>query len=102
MSGHGQPFPLSKLAFMYVKRIAEPVAARFIQRAEKDEWFKRHVCLPPAQLYHFYETKIRFRLLNLGKIRVTKVPKMNEKAAIELGKALYILFYKIFSNDSLF
>jgi hypothetical protein len=27
---------------------------------------------------------------------------MNEKAAIELGKALYILFYKIFSNDSLF
>ena len=86
MSNYGQPFPLSKLAFMYVKRVAQPIAARIVQRAEKDDWFKTHVCLPPAHLYHFYETKIKLRLLNIGKIRVTKVPKMTEKAAVELGK----------------
>lgn len=92
MSSHGQPFPLSKLAFMYVKRVAQPVAARIIQRAEKDDWFRTHICLPPAQLYHFYETKIKFRLLNLGKIKVTRAPKMSDKAAVELGANMFAEF----------
>ncbi|XP_023334297.1 optic atrophy 3 protein homolog isoform X2 [Eurytemora carolleeae] len=89
MSGHGgQPFPLSKLAFMYVKKVAQPIASRIARKAEKDNWFKTYICLPPANLYHFYEAKIKFKVMNIGRTRISKVPKLNEKAAIELGSNL--------------
>jgi len=89
MSGQGgQPFPLSKLAFMYVKKIAQPLARRIASKARSSDVVKRYLCLPPANLYHFYEAKIKFRLMNLGKIRVTKVPKLDEKTAIDLGSNL--------------
>lgn len=88
MSTSGQPFPMSKLLYMYVKRLAQPVATRLIARAKLDEKFKNYICLPPANLYHFYEAKIKFRLLNIGKIRVKDVPKLPEKDAIVLGANL--------------
>eukprot|EP00088_Acartia_fossae_P049847 TRINITY_DN5526_c0_g1_i8.p1 TRINITY_DN5526_c0_g1~~TRINITY_DN5526_c0_g1_i8.p1 ORF type:complete len:159 (-),score=14.10 TRINITY_DN5526_c0_g1_i8:392-868(-) len=88
MSSGGQPFPLSKLAFMYVKKIAQPLANRIAARAKKDERFKEIFCLPPANMYHFYEAKIKFRFMNIGKVRIKKVPKLDEKTAIELGSNL--------------
>jgi hypothetical protein len=78
----GQPFPLSKLLFMFLTRLAQPVGRRVLCRARTDPVFRsavlspshplsrnrNYVCLPPANLYHFYEAKIKFRLLNIGKV----------------------------------
>ena len=102
MSSSGQPFPMSKLLYMYVKKLAEPLASRIIIRAKKDETFKRIICLPPANLYHFYESKIKFRVMNIGKVRMKKVPKMSEKEAIVLGGNLFseCCFYALASGNT--
>ena len=102
MSTSGQPFPMSKLLYMYVKRLAQPFATRFITRAKIDNNFKAYFCLPPANLYHFYEAKIKFRLLNIGKIRVKEVPKLPEKDAVVLGANLLseFLIYAVASGLS--
>ena len=96
---HGQPFPLSKLIFMFVKSFARPIASRIIKKAKKDAWFRSYVCLPPANLYHFYETKVKVKMLSLGRGKVTKVPKMEEKKSIELGANL-ISEFVIFAGAS--
>lgn len=103
MSSSGQPFPMSKLLYMYVKKLAEPLASRIIIRAKKDETFKRIICLPPANLYHFYESKIKFRVMNIGKVRMKSVPKMSEKEAIKLGGSLFseCCFYALASGKKL-
>jgi len=103
MSTSGQPFPMSKLLYMYVKRLAQPFATRFITRAKIDNNFKVYFCLPPANLYHFYEAKIKFRLLNIGKIRVKEVPKLPEKDAVVLGANLLseFLIYSVASAFAL-
>jgi len=88
MSSPGQPFPMSKLLYMYVKRLAQPLATRLLARAKHNDNFKVYLCLPPANLYHFYEAKVKFRFFNIGKIRMKKVPKMLEKDAIVLGANL--------------
>lgn len=88
MSSSGQPFPMSKLLYMYVKRLAQPLATRLIVRAKHNDNFKNYLCLPPANLYHFYEAKVKFKVLNIGKIRMKKVPKLLEKDAIVLGANL--------------
>lgn len=92
---------MSKLLFMYVKRLAEPLAKRISDRASKDDFIKRVVCLPPANLYHFYESKIKFRVMNIGKIRMKKVPRLSEKDAVILGANLFseCCFYAIASGD---
>ena len=89
MSSSGQPFPMSKLLYMYVKKFAEPLANRIIARAKTDDIFKRFICLPPANLYHLYESKVKYRVMNIGKIRMKSVPKMTEKEAITLGGNLF-------------
>ena len=89
MSSSGQPFPMSKLLYMYVKKLAEPLANRIIIKAKDNEFFKSYICLPPANIYHFYESKIKFRVMNIGKVRMKKVPKMSEKEAIVLGANLF-------------
>ena len=126
--GSQQPFPLSKLIFMFVKSLAQPlsrwqhlwylykdlntipgkvattftqfhifhIVRRLLQRAKTDTLFRysrktamlreaatnfflqvaefifyvhrRLIVLPPAHLYHFYEAKIKFRVMNLGKV----------------------------------
>jgi len=79
---------MSKLLYMYVKRLAQPLATRLIARSKHNDNFKNYLCLPPANLYHFYEAKVKFRVLNIGKIRMKKVPKLLEKDAIILGANL--------------
>merc|ERR1719242_2411369 len=117
----GQPFPMSKLVFMYVKRLAEPLgtvlyrhsfskiyknsllALRIQLKAEESETFKKIICLPPANLFHFYEVKIKFRFMNIGKVRMKQVPKMTEKRALELGANLFaeFCFYAVASAIAL-
>ena len=128
----GQPFPMSKLVFMYVKRLAEPLgtvlyknsfilipfilrhsfskiyknsllALRIQLKAEESETFKKIICLPPANLFHFYEVKIKFRFMNIGKVRIKQVPKMTEKRALELGANLFaeFCFYAVASGKKL-
>ena len=100
MSSSGQPFPMSKLLYMYVKKFAEPLANRIIARAKTDDIFKRFICLPPANLYHFYESKVKYRVMNIGKIRMQKVPKMSEREATILGANLFAecCFYALASG----
>jgi len=92
MSSSGQPFPMSKLVYMYVKRLAQPLASRIISRAKKDQFFKTYICLPPANMYHFYEAKVKFKIMNIGKVRMNKVPKLLEKDAVVLGANLFSEF----------
>eukprot|EP00092_Neocalanus_flemingeri_P016810 GFUD01018180.1.p1 GENE.GFUD01018180.1~~GFUD01018180.1.p1 ORF type:complete len:149 (+),score=9.94 GFUD01018180.1:78-524(+) len=89
MSSSGQPFPMSKLVYMYVKRLAQPLATRIIARAKTDQIVKKYLCLQPANLYHFYEAKVKFKVMNIGKVRMNKVPKLLEKDAMVLGANLF-------------
>jgi len=76
--GSQQPFPLSKLLFMSVKTLAGPLSRKFLHRAKTDTLFRKLIVLPPAHLYHFYEAKIKFRVMNLGKVRMSAVPRLSE------------------------
>ena len=49
------------------------------------ETHRTYVCIPVAQLFHWYEIKLKMRMLNIGG-KVTKVPKLNEAKAIEQEK----------------
>merc|ERR1711937_943715 len=91
-SSPSQPFPLSKLVYMFVKTLAAPVARRVQLKAATDQKVKKWVCLAPANLYHYYEVKIKFRVMNIGKVRMAKVPKMNEREALTLGSNLFSEF----------
>jgi len=103
MSSSGQPFPMSKLLYMYVKKLAEPLSSRLLKVAKHNEKFKIYLCLPPANMYHFYEAKIKFRVLNIGKIRMADVPKLSEKEAVKLGANLFseCLIYAVASAFAL-
>jgi len=78
------------------------VATRLISKANQNVNFKNSICLPPANLYHFYEAKVKFRFLNLGKVRIKDVPKLPEKDAIVLGANLLSEFviYAVASGAS--
>merc|ERR1719150_3669076 len=41
--------------------------------------------MPVAQLFHFYEVKVKMAALNLGTGKVTKVPKLSESQAVQQG-----------------
>jgi len=81
-------FPLVKLGILLVKQISKPIANGVASRAEKSKAFRNYVCIPIAQLFHLYDVKVRMRVLNLGKVSKEKVPKLNEKKAIETGAQL--------------
>ena len=95
-----QPFPLSKLMFMYVKRIAQPIARKLIVMASSNSTIKNVLCLPSANLYNFYETKVKLRVMNIGKIRMSSAPKLKESDAVILGANLTaeFLLYTITSG----
>merc|ERR1719154_90443 len=43
-------------------------------------------------MYHFYEAKVKFKIMNIGKVRINKVPKLLEKDAVVLGANLFSEF----------
>merc|ERR1712141_748000 len=66
--------------------MGKPIANGIANRARKSKLFRNYVCIPVAQLFHWYDVKVRMRVLNLGK--VSNVPKLDEKKAIETGAQL--------------
>ena len=90
------------LSCIYYERSS--LALRIRAQAEKSERFRDIICLPPANIYHFYEARIKFRVMNIGKVRMTKVPKMNEKEAVKLGANLFaeFCFYTVASGIQLY
>ncbi|TRY63060.1 hypothetical protein TCAL_07948 [Tigriopus californicus] len=79
-------FPLAKLGLLLIKQISKPIANGIARRAKASRIFRTYVCIPTAQLFHWYDVKVRMRLLNLGK--ATVIPKLNEEKAIETGSQL--------------
>lgn len=76
------PFPLIKLGIVFFKQVSKPLANQIKARAKNSEFFKKYVCMPPAQFYHWYDVNLRMRMLG---IETKKVAKMNEEAAVTLG-----------------
>lgn len=86
-------FPLAKLGALFVKQLSKPLANKLKTRAKSSPFFRRYVCMPPAQIYHWCEVNIKMRILNLGKPSAVK--PLNEREAIELGAELlgeFIIF----------
>lgn len=86
-------FPLAKLGALFVKQLSKPLANKLKSGAKNSPFFRRYVCMPPAQFYHWCEVNIKMRILNLGKPSAVK--PLNEREAIELGAELlgeFIIF----------
>ena len=81
----GAAFPLAKLGFLLIRQVSKPIAKSIAERAKKSPVFANWICKPVAQLFHFYEVKVKMRSLNLGTGKVTKVPKLSESQAVQQG-----------------
>ena len=84
----GAAFPLAKLGFLVVKQVSKPIAKSIAERAKVSPFFKNWICIPVAQLFHFYEVRVKMATLNLGTGKVTKVPKLSETQAVQQGAEL--------------
>ncbi|KAI2810958.1 hypothetical protein RDWZM_002205 [Blomia tropicalis] len=79
-------FPLVKLGALAIRQIAKPIANMLKTRAKANPFFRNYICMPPAQMYHYFDVNVRMKLLGLGK--PSNVKKLNEAAAIDLGAEL--------------
>ncbi|XP_070502598.1 putative OPA3-like protein CG13603 isoform X2 [Chironomus tepperi] len=79
-------FPAAKLGVLALKQISKPIANVLKTRAKSSPFFRKYICMPPAQFYNYMEVKMKMLALNLGK--PTAVPKLTEAMAIELGANL--------------
>ncbi|XP_077258306.1 putative OPA3-like protein CG13603 [Temnothorax americanus] len=86
-------FPALKLGVLFVKQISKPLAKFIVNQAKSHPIFRTYFIIPPAQFYHWAEVKGKMYVMNLGK--PTKVAKLNEAMAIDLGASLiseFIIF----------
>ncbi|XP_002072012.3 putative OPA3-like protein CG13603 [Drosophila willistoni] len=86
-------FPAAKLGVLAIKQISKPIANVIKANAKSSPFFRKYVCMPPAQFYNWVEVKTKMWALNLG--RPVNVPPLNEAMAIELGANLlgeFIIF----------
>lgn len=108
-------FPAVKLAVLAFKQLSKPIANIMKERAKSHPFFRKYICMPPAQckqffkdlfisltyharmtklmcnsyiqsVYNWMEVKTRMWVLNLGK--PVSIPQLNETQAIELGANL--------------
>ncbi|KAI4490863.1 PREDICTED: optic atrophy 3 protein homolog [Polistes canadensis] len=79
-------FPVLKLGVLLIKQISKPLAKLIVNQAKNHPVFRTYFIIPPAQFYHWAEVKGKMYMMNLGK--PTKVAKLNETMAIELGSNL--------------
>lgn len=79
-------FPAAKLGVLAMKQISKPIATLLKERAKHSLFFRKYVCMPPAQFYNWMEVKTKMWAMNLGK--PTNIPVLNEAMAIELGANL--------------
>jgi len=82
------PLPLLKLGFLLIKQVSKPLSKRIAAGARQSALFKNYVCMPIAQIYHFYEVRLKMSALQLGGGKVTKVPKLSETKAVEQGSEM--------------
>ncbi|XP_046545350.1 putative OPA3-like protein CG13603 [Haliotis rubra] len=86
-------FPLVKLGSLVIKQASKPVANAMKRRAKSSPFFKKYVCMPPAQIYHWFEVNFRLNLMGLG--RAKHVDKLSDEMATELGAEMlgeFIIF----------
>ena len=81
-------FPLVRLLFQVVYRIARPFANEMVLRAQKNVIFREYLCIPLGRTIHWMDIKVRMRILNLGKLNL--VPKIDDKKAMDLGAQLLL------------
>uniref|UniRef100_A0A1L8DCA0 OPA3-like protein CG13603 n=1 Tax=Nyssomyia neivai TaxID=330878 RepID=A0A1L8DCA0_9DIPT len=79
-------FPAAKLGVLLLKQISKPIANYMKNQAKKSPFFRQYICMPPAQLYNWYEVQAKMWSMNLGK--PTTVQPLSEAMAIELGANL--------------
>ncbi|KAL6264061.1 hypothetical protein P5V15_004140 [Pogonomyrmex californicus] len=79
-------FPALKLGVLFIKQISKPLAKFLVNQAKSHPIFRTYFIIPPAQFYHWTEVKAKMYIMNLGK--PTKITKLNETMAIELGANL--------------
>lgn len=77
------PFPLIKLGYLAIRQVSKPIANYIKKSAKSNPFFRTWICMPPAQLYHWWEVNFRLRMMGLG--RAKHVEPLTEKEAIELG-----------------
>ena len=81
-------FPLVRLLFQVVYRIARPFANELVLRAQKNIMFREYLCIPLGRAIHWMDIKVRVRMLNLGRLNL--VPKIDDKKAMDLGAQLLL------------
>ncbi|KAM7425234.1 Optic atrophy 3 protein [Porites harrisoni] len=79
-------FPLFKLVSLAVKQISKPVANSLKSAAKQNEFFRRYVCVWPGQGYHWFETRVRMKLMGLS--GPDKVQPLSEQVAVDVGAEL--------------
>ncbi|XP_078389473.1 optic atrophy 3 protein homolog [Cetorhinus maximus] len=78
-------FPIAKLLMLGVRQVSRPLANSIKANARRSQFFKRYVCLPPAQFYHWIEMKTKMRIMGL---RSGLVQPLSEEVAADLGAEL--------------
>ena len=107
-------FQVTQLKFFSLYKIQFHIfllVRRLLQRAKTDTLFRwitktfsfqmtefrffadrRLIVLPPAHLYHFYEAKIKFRVMNLGKVPMIIIIFQLD-TSVESGRSKKIIFH---------
>ncbi|KAJ3591238.1 hypothetical protein NHX12_009184 [Muraenolepis orangiensis] len=78
-------FPIAKLLYLGVRQMSKPLANRMKAGAQRSQFFKNYICLPPAQLYHWIEMRSKMRIMGF---RGASIKPLNEDLAAELGAEL--------------
>ncbi|PAA61706.1 hypothetical protein BOX15_Mlig033007g1 [Macrostomum lignano] len=78
-------FPVAKLAYLGIRQLSKPLANFIRDRARASPFFKKYVCMPPAQLHHWYETRLKMRELGL---KSKSVAKLSDIDAVDTGATI--------------
>lgn len=58
-------FPLIKLGALAVRQVAKPLANLIKSRAKNSKFFRDYICMPPAQMYHYFDVNVKMKLLGM-------------------------------------
>ncbi|XP_051900118.1 optic atrophy 3 protein homolog [Pristis pectinata] len=78
-------FPIAKLVMLGVRQVSRPLANTIKANARRSQFFKTYICQPPAQAYHWFEMKMKMRMMGF---KGAQVQPLNEETAAELGSEL--------------
>lgn len=78
-------FPIAKLLMLGVKQVSRPLANTLKANARRSPFFRAYICQPPAQIYHWFEMKMKMRMMGF---KGAQVQPLNEDVAADLGSEL--------------